>query len=194
MTFDSEASSEEMLLVRFCKHDDRKAFEALYRIYSIQVFNYIHAKLQDREVAQDLTQDLFVNLWHRRHQLEISKLGAYLFGAAKHLIISYYRKQLSRERQTDYFVKQHPITEETTYQDTLVMDLRGRYQQALELLPLKCRQVYLLSRNGHSNREVATELGISEKTVEQHISKALRTLRTYLQDHLVYLPLLILLS
>ncbi len=183
--------SDEALLSTIRSLEDRKAFNELYIRFFDKLFIYIHPKVLDKETTKDIIQDLFVNLWQRRNSLSVENVEGYLFKASKNLIISNYRKLLAQERQELVWLSESCLETNSTLDSTLANDLKIHYQEGLQLLPEKCQKVFVLSRNGFSNREVALQLGISEKTVEQHISKALRILKLHLKDHLAYsLPLL----
>ena len=182
--------SDEELLTSLTVSDDRKAFEVLYLRYSSRIFDYVHARVNDRYTAQEIVQELFVGLWQKRGSLSVNNCRAYLFSATKNLVISHHRQEISRAtRQQNWAAERWPA-EEVTYQETVAQDLRIRYREGLKLLPDKCQRVFTLSRDGLTNREVADQLNISEKTVEQHITKALRFLKVYLKEHLAYLAVL----
>jgi len=183
--------SDEEILGFISRDGDRQAFEELYVRYSDLLFNYVYARVGDRFITQEIVQELFLSLWQRRSSLCISVCKSYLFSASKKLIISYYRKELARQRQNTTWASERESENNFTYQYALAEDLQTRYQKGLEMLPAKCHQVFTLSRQGLTNREVAAQLDISEKTVEQHITKALRILRSFLKDHLVYTILLL---
>ncbi|WP_159470549.1 sigma-70 family RNA polymerase sigma factor [Dyadobacter sp. 3J3] len=170
---------------------DRKAFEELYLRYFAPLFNYVYSRINDRFTSQEIVQELFVSIWQKRIDSNIQDCKSYLFSSAKKRIITHYRAEMSRQNRNTYWESARESSAETTYQDTLALDLQNRYHEALHLLPEKCRQVFTLSRQGISNRDVALELNISEKTVEQHITKALRILKVYLKEHLAYTLILI---
>ena len=182
--------SDEELLIKLTVSDDRTAFETLYLRYASPLFDYVHARADDRYTAQEIVQELFLGLWQKRKSLSVQTCRAYLFCAAKNLIISHYRKEISREMRQKTWETGRSQIEEHTYQEAIAQDLRVRYQKGLKQLPEKCQRVFTLSRDGLSNREVADQLNISEKTVEQHITKALRFLKVYLKEHLAYLAVL----
>jgi RNA polymerase sigma-70 factor (ECF subfamily) len=182
--------TDEELLDLLRDNDDRKAFEIVYVRYSTRIFDYIHARVKDRYIAQEIVQELFFGLWKKRRRLSVLTCRGYLFSASKNLIISHYRKEIARTARQKNWEAERSQQEEHTYQETLVQDLRVRYREGLNLLPDKCQRVFALSRDGLSNREVADQLNISEKTVEQHITKALRFLKVYLKEHLAYLMIL----
>lgn len=183
-------ATDEELLDRLRYDGDRKAFEALYERYASPIFDYIYARVHDRYTAQEIVQELFVSLWQKHRELAVRTCQTYLFGVAKNLIISQYRKEMAREARQRTWEMGRLHQEENADQETLVQDLRIRYQEALSLLPEKCQRVFTLSRDGLTNREVAEQLNISEKTVEQHITKALRFLKVYLREYRAYLVVL----
>ncbi|MCY7350416.1 MAG: RNA polymerase sigma-70 factor [Cytophagaceae bacterium] len=178
-----EKNSDEQLL-ELVRNDDERAFDVLYHRYFARLYNYAYEKMHDQALAQDAVQELFVTLWLNRHQLAVTSVRAYLFSATKYIIINQLRKDLVRERHTSLWERQTTAHANVTEQEVGVNELKNQYQTGVAALPEKCRQVFMLSRSGKTNKEVSQELHISEKTVEQHISKALRLLRNHLREHL----------
>lgn len=178
--------SDEDLLALMQEHDDELAFSELYNRYFRLLYNYSFEKVSDPFVAQEIVQELFVSLWQQRHRHVVQSCRPYLFAGARNLVISFYRKEFTRQRHYDRWEVLRPQSADSPDQGTLTDDLQHQYEEGLNLLPDKCREVFILSRQGIPNREIAQQLTISEKTVEQHITKALRTLRVHLKDHLLY--------
>ena len=182
--------SDEQILALINNQHDESAFAELYDRYFRILFNYTFSKVNDEFAAQEIVQDLFVSLWQQRNRNAVQACRPYLFSMSKNLIISYYRKELTRQRHYNQWeIQANPYSEQAD-QDILAGDLQNHFEQGLHLLPPKCKEVFILSRNGHSNREIASRLVISEKTVEQHITKALRVLKEYLKEHFAYALLL----
>ncbi len=172
-------------LISLLKADDVSAFETLYARYFGKLYNHAYEKLHDRYLAQEVVQDLFVRFWQSRYKVEVhTSLASYFFVAIRYLIINQFKKQLVYEQKIDKMtLTQSQITDETN--ELLdYKDLQADYQAALQELPDKCREVFTMSRNGATNKEIGEALNISTKTVEQHITKALRTLRILLNSHL----------
>jgi RNA polymerase sigma-70 factor (family 1) len=172
-------------LIALLKADDILAFDTLYARYFGKLYNHAYEKLHDRYLAQEVVQDLFVRFWQSRHKVEVhTSLASYFFVAIRYLIINQFKKQLIYEQKIDKLtLTQSQITDETNEWLDL-KDLQTDYQAALHTLPEKCREVFTMSRNGATNKEIGEALNISTKTVEQHITKALRTLRVLLNSHL----------
>lgn len=172
-------------LIQLLASDDQRAFDTLYERYFNQLFNYAYEKTGDRFLAQEVVQELFINLWQYRGRLSITNaVKAYIFTSAKHLIIDQYRRESSRIRHADTFFSRQTLSSNQTEEQVSVNELQQTYANFLDQLPEKCRQVFTLSRQGFTNHEIGQQVGIAEKTVEQHITKALRLLRQHLPEHL----------
>ena len=172
-------------LIALLKADDVRAFDTLYARYFGKLYNHAYEKLHERFLAQEVVQDLFVSFWQNRHKIEVhTSLASYFFVAIRYLIINQYKKQMIYEKNiANMSLKQNQVTDEVNeWLD--FKDLQTEYHSALAELPEKCREVFTMSRNGATNKEIAEALNISSKTVEQHITKALRTLRVLLNPRL----------
>jgi RNA polymerase sigma-70 factor (family 1) len=172
-------------LIALLKGDDILAFDTLYARYFGKLYNHAYEKLHDRFLAQEVVQDLFVSFWQNRYKIEVhTSLASYFFTAIRYLIINQFRKQMLYEQKIDKMALTQSQSTNETNEWLDYKDLQFEYQAALQELPEKCREVFTMSRNGASNKEIAESLNISTKTVEQHITKALRTLRKLLNSHL----------
>lgn len=171
---------EDADCLRRLKAGEQAAFEQLYERYFSRLYNYAYQKTGDTFLAQEVVQELFVRLWQQRGRLVITGVvSAYLFAAIRHLIIDQLRKEAIRQRHTEQFARDYqPLATNQTEEQVRLDELRQAYEQLLQQLPPKCRDVFRLSRQGVSHREIAAQLAISEKTVEQHITKALTTRST----------------
>lgn len=176
----------DVSLIERLTQGDQAAFEILYERYFARLFNYAVAKTGDRFLAQEIVQELFINLWQQREKLTLTtSVEAYIFTTAKHLIIDQYRRESTRTRYQDAFINRQPLVSNQTEEQIQADELRETYERLLSQLPEKCRRVFTLSRQGYSHREVARLEDIAQKTVEQHISRALRLLREHLPEHLI---------
>lgn len=174
--------------------DDSLAFGELHRRYAARLYALAYRKLGDRATAEDLVQDLFVSFWLKRETIQIEKnMDAYLFTALRNRIISQLRKKL--------YEKSIPL-DEVPDRDLVSLSANGVQEwiqvnelqtvldKELSTIPEKSRRVFELSRSGLTNRETAELVGVSEKTVEFHISKVLRVLR----EKLNYLAMIVVLT
>lgn len=188
-----DKTATDIFLIERLVLDDQLAFEALYERYFARLFNYAVKKTGDCFLAQEIVQELFINLWQQRGRLavpgSVGSVSGYLFMAAKHLVIDQYRREAARTRHQDAFGNRQPSISNPTDEYIRTSDLLQTYERLLGQLPDRCRQVFVLSRQGYSNREIARQQGMAQKTVEQHITRALRLLRKHLSEHLTILLL-----
>lgn len=166
------------------------AFEEIYNRYWNKLYAAAYKRLQSKEVSEELVQDLFTSLWVNRNTINIhTSLAAYLFTSVRYLVLGQVQKEMVRANYKDslYLNRVDNSTEETV----LLKDLVTNLNVAVEQLPVKCKSVFELSRKENkSNKEIAAELGISEKTVENQLTKALKRLRLSLNSLLMSLSLL----
>ncbi|GEP89756.1 RNA polymerase sigma-70 factor, ECF subfamily [Chitinophaga terrae (ex Kim and Jung 2007)] len=167
-----------LLLIR---QDDARAFTEIYHRYWKRMFTLALHRLNSRQAAEDIVQDVFSGLWQRRHESEITTLGAYLAVATRYAAF----RQLAKMKSTTD-TDTLPETIQASADDTTAARfLLQSMQEELRQLPEKCRLVFDYSRNkGWSNREISQQLQISEKAVEKHITKALQRLRIQLKHYL----------
>jgi RNA polymerase sigma-70 factor (ECF subfamily) len=162
----------------------------LFLQYSRPLFYYA-LKFVDEEVAKDIVQDVFLKLWADKG-LHVSKsLDGLLFTMTRNKCLQHLEKQKIRinyQQSSGLRLKEDEILFYSSEASSLIeQELQEQLQKAIESLPEKCREVFLLSRyHEKMNKEIAAELGISIKTVEKHMSGAMKLLRIALKD---YLPL-----
>ncbi len=175
--------SEDRELLMLLRHGEISAFVDIYTKYYDALLNYADRLLNDVETARDVVQQVYYKIWENRATLNISlSVKAYLFRSVYHgsLNTLAHRKNIQKyeqEQLSDFYfstIIQSPEAEETLWKS----DIEEAIQEAITVLPEKCREVFVLSKiEGLKNREIAEKLGISEKTVERHMSIALSKLR-----------------
>ncbi len=164
------------LLERVKHQKDHKAFEELYQRHFASLFRYVFKVMQDKDTAEDLIQNIFMDLWNRHPVTPITSLQAYLFGSARNQIAKEIRRNKWNKTQLEYLENIHATLSTDEYMAEL--ETRTHIESAILKLPQKCRHVFELSRfNYLSNKEIAGRLGISVFTVENHIKKALYQIR-----------------
>lgn len=159
----------------------------LYERYWEQLFSIAFAKCRDREMAEDCVQDVFVSLLNHKHPQEILNLQAYLAKAIKFSIVrSIYR--YIRTEYVDEYVEESAI-DQLSLEEALEEKLLKAYLfDKVEELPPQCRLIFKSSRQDHlSNQEIAEKLQISQRTVENQLSKAMGILRKYMRKIQIFL-------
>ena len=170
------------------KINNQREFQELYHKHFNGLANYAYSVLKDKDAAKDVVQDVFLDLWNKRESLSIkTSIEAYLVRAVKFKSIDFIRKDKTKQQ---YVTKMTPssvtITEDNEDDDEETVNKKKQLSYAIAQLPTKCRQVFLLSRlNGYTYKEIAEEMSISPKTVENQISRALKLLRQKLSDLMV---------
>ncbi|MBV7532391.1 RNA polymerase sigma-70 factor [Chitinophaga sp. sic0106] len=162
-----------------------QSFEDLFRENHAHCLAFATHYTGDMHEAEEIVQQVFLKLWEKRDTIVITgPVKSYLFSAIRNAAISQWRKATVRsEKETAY--SQH---RDAATQAAEVRELEQLYHQALERLPERCREVFVLSRHQQLKyAEIAETMNISVKTVENQMGKALKILHQELKE---YLPLL----
>ena len=177
-------------LLELLGKDDELAISLIFRAYYSYLCKVAYKILPDTNLAEDLSQEVFFELWRKRGQLPaITSLKAYLRRATVNRALNYIRDQ--RIRFSDEEPGPMPGNAVSVGQQMEADELQQRIDEAIDGLPERCRIVFVLSRfEDMSYQEIADALDISVKTVENQISKALRQLRESLGPFLSVLLLL----
>ena len=163
---------------------DKAYFEQLFKTHFVHLCNFAHQYVHDLNSAKDITQKVFINLWEKRAKIDPQKpIQSYLFTAVRNRCLNYIRDQKKyRSQVLDLDIVDLDISFEDD--DSGVVELEEKVAQALNMLPEKSRQVFEMSRFQQMKyKEIAEELDISVKTVEAHMSRALKGLREQLKDY-----------
>ena len=180
--------TDEELISLLVQHD-AIAFKEIYDRYWDKLYNAAYKRIKNAEQCEEIIQDIFTKLWQKRENLVINTgLSNYLFVSVRYLVIDYYRKITVRAS----FITHGQLNadfDNSTEEFVHLNDLKKQIDLLIDGLPEKCKAVYRLSRiDFKTNKEIAEMLGISEKTVEGHLTKALQHLRSHISD---LLPILV---
>lgn len=168
---------DENQLIEGLRKSDPVSFKIIYRLHWQKLFNIAFHIMQDEADAEDVVQDVFSSLWYRRDQLQIrTALENYLVKAVKYTAFFYLKMQAERRNST--VACEHAAAPANNAEELLFhKELEAMVNTLLGTLPFKTRRIFSLSRfEGRTYPEIASEMGVSVKTVEYHISKALRRL------------------
>lgn len=176
-------SDEE--LMREIKADNMFAFDVLYKKYSKRLYKFGYSILKSREDAENLIHDVYLNLWENRQKVEKnSSVQYYLFSIAYNSAISVIRKK-TRESNFIEFLRSLPeITEEAVNVELEYNELTNKLDEIINALPQRQKEVYLLHKvSGLKYTEIAEKLSISVNTIENHMSRALKSIREKLGNY-----------
>ena len=185
------ADALELRLAELQRTNAEAFMEALFRAFYRPLGNVVFRVVQDRAVAEDLVQDVLLNVWKNRDTLRISAYKSYLYRAALNGALRYAQRQ---KRQVAWDEANPPDPGRNTT-DELVhgQEAEAAVAAALETLPPQCRAIFLLSRQeSMSYQQIADALDIAPKTVENQMGKALRLMRQHLKGFFCGLAMLLL--
>lgn len=166
-------------LVKRLQESEEEALTIIYKEYWEIMYLAAYNLVKDRSVCEDIVQEVFISLWQRRAKLQIKvSLKSYLYTSTVYKVYDHFdkNKKMLKGELFDNF--ENKI--ETSNPETKLMhqELIHLLDSIIDTLPDKCKEVYKLSReNMLSNKEIAEQLNISQRTVEGHISKALKILK-----------------
>jgi RNA polymerase sigma-70 factor (family 1) len=173
-----EQYQDEQLLPLLRDSDDA-AFTEIYHRYWERLYVVAMHRLDEIDEARELVQDIFYHLWKRRDTLHLTySLNTYLSAAVKYEVLNRLASR-SRKQRFQRYLSRH-WREDARETENLLQynELQTQLASLVNALPEKCRIVFELSREkGYSQKMIAAELGIAEKTVEAHLSSALRKIR-----------------
>jgi RNA polymerase sigma-70 factor (family 1) len=173
-------------------NDNHHAFTIMFQRHWFKLYKTNLYYVKDAEACEEIIHDLFLNIWKRRSYLIINDFDKYFKAAARYQVYAYlkklksvpveYREQLPEEVGG---YELNAADEKLSYQE-----LEGQLNQHLRALPGRCQEIFLLSRMQQlNNSEIAEKLGISKRTVENQITRALHCIRYNMKD-IVYSILL----
>lgn len=150
----------------------------LFREFYNPLCNYAFSILKDRSLSEDTVQDVFTKLWDKKDQLEIDSVKSYLFKSTKNKAIEKLRQQ-KRSSEHNETIRSTTYVNETHEDQADKYLLKEKLFNSIRQLPPKCQEIFVLSKmNGLTYSEIADDLQLSVKTVENQIGRALRLLRT----------------
>jgi RNA polymerase sigma-70 factor (family 1) len=166
------------------RNDDKKVMEEIFALFHSKIFRFSNAYLKNNPDTYDLVQEVFIKVWESRYTLnKDTNFEAYIFTIAKNAMLSLFRKRLTEQKYLDYIAQAGESNNGGTEEQTDFLFLKQKYEELIEQLPLKRKEIFLLSREkGLSNKEIAVLKGISEKTVENQLTRALTFFRQHLNS------------
>ncbi len=177
-------------LANLIKQDDPVAFNELYERYWDKLFCVAYKRLKVKEAAEEVVQETFMTVWERRHEQSIADMSAYLSAVARYMVFHHFAKQQRARRHIGR--AQVPALVDNMEEKIENKILLQIIHSSSKELPEKCRLVFQYNKQQHySLQETADKLGISPKTAEGHLTKALKYLRAKLAVNTLIIILLL---
>ena len=174
------------VLLKFLKISDEIAYKEIYLRYWRRLYYSAVSKTNSKEVAEDIVQSVFTDLWDKRERHTINSIAAYLETAVKYQIINYIKSAISKRAQYAGFSEGQKSEENSADLPLLVQELNAAIDKAINQLPQKTQTIFRLSRfEKHSNKDISRIMDLSEKAVEYHITQSLKSLRFFLRDFIL---------
>ena len=187
----NKISNTNISFTSLLKKGDDVAYETLFRLYYSKLFHIAKSYLLYKEDAEEVVQDVFLKLWEQKRKFKaIPNINGYVFTMTKNMCLDKLKHEKVKRRyiENDLKVKadiQYQFMLDETASSLLESELEQKIIQSINLLPEKCKQVFIKSRmEGLKHKEIAEELGISHRTVENHISLAIKHMKLHLNDFL----------
>jgi len=180
-------SEEKQIILKF-KGGDAAAFDIIYHKYSKKLYNFAYGLLKDIDAAGEIVQEVFVNLWEKREQVDTTfNFENYIFTITFNSIRKFFRKRSMENKVKNFLLKNSPEVIENTDGSIIYNELLELANETIEKLPPKRKIVYKLSRHeGIKIKEIASRLNISTRTAENHLAKALKFLKEEMEGISLY--------
>jgi len=171
----------ENQLIQPISFNDKLSFEQIYGEYWSKLYIYAFNVLHEREICEDIVQEIFIDLWKKRNDVQIFDLDSYLYQSVKYQIFNHFRKSKYKRQLLEKFDrinKQYRIDE--LYEKK---ELKAHIKSAISKLPEQRRLIFQMSRyEGLSNKEISKSLNLSLQTVKNQISESLKFIRNSLNN------------
>lgn len=166
-------------IIQMLSDDNPAAFETLFLHYYPKVKLFLIGFLKDEESAQDIVQDVFLKLWQRRKELDsLTNFNAFLFRCAKNEMLNYLRKQYIGTLYIEKEIQKEARYNNDPESEYVATELSSLVKSMVDKMPSQRKIIFRMSREeGLSSDEIAQRLNINKRTVENHLSLALRTIR-----------------
>ena len=176
---------EDQILVSKLKRGNRLAFNALYKSYFSDLYSFTVKLTNNLTDAEEIVQEVFIKLWETKHTLDKNKnFKSLLFTIAKNMIYNRARKRVYEYAYINYLQQQISNDESTIDREMAYLETKSLIEKGIDQLPSRRKEIFILSRReGLSNKEIANKLKTSTSNIENHINKALKSLKKYMVNH-----------
>jgi RNA polymerase sigma-70 factor, ECF subfamily len=169
----------ESMLVKQLQKGNHQAFNALYLKYFSKLYGFCYKLTGNKTDSEEIVQEVFIKVWEIKHSLDPDRnFGSMLFTIGKHKIYNKARQRVYNKVYCSYIKNFNAEAEEITAQEISYNETQDFLGKAISLLPEKRKEIFIMSRmEGLSNKEIAEKQNTSISNVENHINKALKSIR-----------------
>jgi RNA polymerase sigma-70 factor (family 1) len=181
----TQPSYNEKAILQRVAGGDEQAFTILFNTQSDKLAGYLMQLTGSADIAQEILQEAFLRIWKNRENLAgVDHFDNYLFIITRNLALSHFRK-MARDWKLKETMGQTPgANTEDTDKQVRYRRLQQLHLEAINQLPARQKEVYLLSREqGRSHQQIAGELSLAVETVKKHIQLALQSVRQFIKEH-----------
>ena len=171
----------ENQLIQPISFNDKLSFEQVYGEYWSKLYIYAFNVLHEREICEDIVQEIFIDLWKKRNDVLIFDLDSYLYQSVKYQIFNHFRKSKYKKQLLEKFNRIDKLCRiDELYEKK---ELKSHIKNAISKLPDQRRLIFQMSRYEElSNKEISKNLNISSQTVKNQISASLKFIRKSLKN------------
>jgi len=184
---DAERTDRDAQWVQGVRRGDSAAFEALFSAYYERLVRFTYGYVKTRSAAEEVVQDVFLNIWAQRERWDVQgAVRTYLYAATRNCALNRPRRSELEQRWSDGVGDEKDVTAivprvPQANEQAELAELDAAIRRAIDQLPPRCRETFVLSRQHHlSYEQIAEVMEVSVKTVQEQIARALRALRASL--------------
>ncbi len=178
--------------------DDEQAFESIFKEYYVRLCGLANKFIANQAESEEIVQEVFLNIWSKRDRLKLDQeIKPYLFKSVQNLCFNFIEHQKVIDNYYSVIEVAYKNQKEDfdTYESVLFTEFQAKVDEAIGSLPEECRKIFKMSReDGLKYAEIASKLGLSVKTVETQMSRALSKLKIELKDYICILIICIFLN
>ena len=184
--------NEQELLAKLAEGDEN-AFEILYLTYSPKIYSKILQLVKQVSIAEEILQDVFLKIWEKRETLDNQKsFRSFLYTIAKNLVVDLFRRAALDRQMLEQFIVENTALYDPFDNNSSDLESKTIVQKALDTLSPQRKKIYtLIKLEGKSYDEVAELLNISTSTINDHVVKATKAMRSYFEQNDVILVALL---
>jgi RNA polymerase sigma-70 factor (ECF subfamily) len=174
-------------LIASLKKGNRAAFKTIFELYEKRLYYFIHSITKSDYASEEILQEVFIKIWTKKETINVKhSFDAFIFTITRNATYNYLRSIANQESLKQEYWKNISSLNEETENTLLLAEYEDLVNDILENIPTQKRSIFILSKQqGKSNEEIADLLGITQKTVKNHLWKTLQTIRAELKPHMV---------